>query len=147
MPSEAQVSRYGRPDADRCAAVAPRRSQPTAATRRRQRPGACVLHRHVGSKSVCSHFQRAMRGPTQNKVDAQGDEAEEQPLDPVAEQARGGASDDEALAIDVGVLRAPPLFQNEREWITEAEGEDCDEEADSREFGCGGNPTGSLGFV
>jgi hypothetical protein len=69
-------------------------------------------------------------GSDPEKVDAQRDEAQEQPLDPVAEQCGSRAAEDEREAVDVAVLGAPALAEDEGERIADPDRASRYEEAE-----------------
>lgn len=63
------------------------------------------------------------------RVDAEGDDAQQEPLDPVAEQARRAAGEAESLTVDIGVLRLPPVGHHDCPRVADPEGQNRDDES------------------
>src|SRR6478752_6347578 len=66
------------------------------------------------------------------RVDTDRDDAQHEPLEPVAPKAKGGTGEHEPPPIDVRVLGLPPLHQHNGKGVTDTERDERDEPAKQR---------------
>ena len=64
------------------------------------------------------------------QIDPEGDDAQQEPLDPQPEQTGGGTGELQTLPVNEGVLAAPSFVEHKREGVADPESDNGDESAE-----------------